>query len=373
MTQPVDRRARRWSLFAALCATLLLVVGCDDKKKGASDEAISKMYSFTQTYMPQVTKDLIEAACKEGKLDLLYANAKNTLQYIDEFHKNFPCIETNGVSNGDDENLARFFAGDKQGAPPDILVLGSEITMRTQLADKGELLKYTPTEASKFETLAPGYVYSADHQSQGILYNTNSISESDVSAIKTWKDATLLLGSAFKGKRLGMVDPHGAGGGSYVVAYVLYKEIGPDKVKSILDYLNVTIYPGSGPAVDALASGEIDLVIGNESNGFLAADKGAPVRVWYPEPRSNSYTGIGIAARAKHPNAAKLYVEFELGTYGQALKPKLFSSAPGRSDVQDTRTGTKQTWYRAPIAAFDFDVDDMTKSYQAVVAPFPEK
>jgi ABC-type Fe3+ transport system substrate-binding protein len=157
------------------------------------------------------------------------------------------------------------------------------------------------------------------------------------------------------------------------VAYVLYKEIGADNVKKILDYLQVTVYPGSGPAVNALASGELDLVIGNEFNAFAASQKGAPVQVWYPEPRSASYTALGIAAKAKHPNAAKLWIEYETSQYGNEQISKYFSMAPGRPDSNDVRPSTKESWYRAPESLYKFDIDDMIKSYDNVVAPFPSK
>jgi ABC-type Fe3+ transport system substrate-binding protein len=339
----------------------------------ANADPMAEMTSYLQKNMPKVSPDLLTAACGEGKLDILYTNVSNLSKYVDEFETYFPCIEVSAVANGDDDNLARFFAGEKQGSPPDILQLGSQVTLVEQVANKGMLQEFTPTDGDKFQSLAPGLVISTDHQAQGILYNTDAINEADVATIKTWKDMTQLLDPKFEGKRLGVVDPHGAGGGSYVVAYVLYKEIGSDNVKKILDYLKVTVYPGSGPAVNALASGELDLVIGNEFNAFAASQKGAPVQVWYPAPRSASYTALGIAAKAKHPNAAKLWIEYETSQYGNEQISKYFSMAPGRPDSKDLRPSTKESWYQPEGELYKFDVEDMIKSYDAVVAPFPSK
>ena len=353
---------------AISAAAAVLALSC-----AAHGDQMADMTSYLQQNMPKVSVDLLKAACSEGKLDILYTNVSNLSKYVDEFEKYFPCLQVSAVANGDDDNLARFFAGEKQGTPPDVLQLGSQITLVEQVAKKGMLLQYTPSDADKFQSLDPGYVISTDHQAQGILYNTDSIKDSDLAEIKTWKDATHLLDPQFKGKRLGVVDPHGAGGGSYVVAYVLYKEIGSDNVKKILDYLQVTVYPGSGPAVNALASGELDLVIGNEFNAFAASQKGAPVQVWYPEPRSASYTGIGIAAKAKHPNAAKLWIEYETSLHGNEQISNYFSMAPGRPDSNDVRPSTKESWYKAPEALYKFDIDDMIKSYDDVVAPYPSK
>jgi ABC-type Fe3+ transport system substrate-binding protein len=359
---------RRGLAVSSTAVAMALALSC-----AANADEMADMTSYLQKNMPKVSPDLLTAACSEGKLDILYTNVSNLSKYVDEFESYFPCVEVSAVANGDDDNLARFYAGEKQGTPPDILQLGSQITLVEQVAKKGMLQEFTPTDADKFQSLAPGLVISTDHQAQGILYNTDSIKETDLAAIKTWKDMTHLLDPQFKDKRLGMVDPHGAGGGSYVVAYVLYKEIGSDNVKKILDYLQVTVYPGSGPAVNALASGELDLVIGNEFNAFAASQKGAPVQVWYPEPRSASYTALGIAAKAKHPNAAKLWIEYETSQYGNEQISKYFSMAPGRPDSNDVRPSTKESWYKAPEALYKFDIDDMIKSYDNVVAPFPSK
>jgi iron(III) transport system substrate-binding protein len=359
---------RRGSAPFSGATAIFLALSCS-----AHADQMADMTSYMQQTMPKVSADLLKAACDEGKLDILYTNVSNLSKYVDEFEKHFPCIQVSAVANGDDDNIARFYASEKQGTPPDLLQLGSQITLVQQVAKKGMLQQFIPTEAEKFQTLDPGYVISTDHQAQGILYNTDSIKEGDLAAIKTWKDMTHLLDPQFEGKRLGVVDPHGAGGGSYVVAYVLNKEIGPDNVAKILKYLQVTVYPGSGPAVNALASGELDLVIGNEFNAFVASQKGAPVQVWYPEPRSASYTGIGIAAKAKHPNAAKLWLEYETSEYGNEQVSQLFSMAPGRDGAPDSRPSTKDSWYKAPAALYKFDADDMVKAYNEVVGPYPSK
>jgi iron(III) transport system substrate-binding protein len=369
----MSKRQGSAALSGGAAVLLALSLSACGDSKSPSDAQMADMTSYMQQNMPKVSVDLLKAACSEGKVDILYTNVKNLSQYADEFKKHFPCLEVSAVANGDDDNLARFYAGDKAGSPPDVLQLGSMITLVTQVAKKGMLLQWTPSEADKFESMDPGYVISTDHQAQGILYNTNSIKESDLAAIKTWKDMTHLLDPQFKGKRLGVVDPHGAGGGSYVVAYVLNKEIGADNVAKILDYLHVTVYAGSGPAVDALSSGELDLVIGNEFNAFSAADKGAPVQVWYPEPRSASYTGIGVAAKAKHPNAGKLFIEYELSEFGNEQIAKYFAMTPGRQGAMDSRPSTKKPWYKPAVEAYHFDIDDMINSYNAVVAPYPSK
>src|SRR5262245_20839112 len=90
----------------------------------AKADQMADMTSYLQQNMPKVSPDLLQAACSEGKLDILYTNVSNLSKYVDEFESYFPCLEVSAVANGDDDNLARFFAGEKQGSPPDILQLG---------------------------------------------------------------------------------------------------------------------------------------------------------------------------------------------------------------------------------------------------------
>jgi iron(III) transport system substrate-binding protein len=191
--------------------------------------------------------------------------------------------------------------------------------------------------------------------------------------IKNWSDIRLLLDPKFDGKRLGVVDPHGAGGGSYMVAYVMYKNAGPDLVAQVLKKLDVTVYAGSGPAVDALVSGETDLVFGNDFNGLQANAKGAPIQVVYPSPGSDTYPAMGIAMKAPHPNAAILFQEFIFSKAGQSLYPQILHTAPGRKDVEDTRDAAKASWYKPASEPYKYDLADMVTQYDNVVAPYPTK
>jgi iron(III) transport system substrate-binding protein len=334
---------------------------------------MKRMQDFVATEMPKVTPEILQAACNEGTVNVALDSETNYEKFADEFNDRFPCVKATTTVSEDDDNLSRFIAANNQNDPPDVMALGSDITAKEKLVDAGLMMNYVPSNDNLLHTVAPGYMYDPNHLSQGILYNTKSIKQSDVEQIKEWKDIGKLAGSEFDGKRLGVVDPHGAGGGSYMVAYIMHKEAGNDAVADVLKSRDVTVYAGSGPAVDALASGEIDLVIGNDFNGLAAYDKGAPVQVVYPSPGSNTYTAMGIAQKAAHPNAAKLWIEFIFSKTGQALYPSVLSTAPGRSDVKDSRKAAEADWYRPAKVPFDYDIGDMQASYEAVVASYPSK
>lgn len=357
------------SILAILSATL--ISSCGSSGSNAAD--IDSMQEFAKAEMPGVSPDLVQAACDEGAVNVALDAATNYERIVEAFHQQFPCIAAAPTISEDDDNLARFIAAHNQGNPPDVVSLGSDITAKEKLADAGLLAEYEPSGGSLVHSIAPGFLYSPNRLAQGIIYNTNSIKAQDIEKISTWSDIGLLSGPAFEGRRLGVVDPHGAGGGSYMVAYVLHKEAGNDVVSQVLKARDVTVYAGSGPAVDAVASGEIDLMVGNDFNALAAAENGAPLQVVYPSPGSNTYTAMGIAAKATNPNAAKLFEEFIFSKPGQALYPLELQMAPGRSDVQDTRSVAETSWYRPAAEPFDYSPEDMLKSYDAVVEPYPSK
>ena len=333
---------------------------------------LADMYAFAQAETPNVTLDVLQAACDEGEVSVSLPNLPEGELIKDEFEKVFPCITADVVVLADDDSLARFLAGVDAGDPLDIYSNGSEITMRDQVFAEDLLAEYTPSGADQFPNVVePGYFYPLAFVAQGVVYNTGSITPDMVEPIKTWKDVALMTGPAWEGKKLGMVDPHGAGGGSYVVAYVLYKELGADKLAEVLNYLEVTVYEGSGAAVDALVAGELDVLLANDLNALRAHDEGAPVQVHYPEPRSGTRSVMGIVKGATHPNAAILFEEYILSKPGQMLFPEHFGTQAARSEVPDTRPSAQEDWYVDPVEYYEFDLDDMAAAYEQVVAPFP--
>ncbi len=115
------------------------------------------------------------------------------------------------------------------------------------------------------------------------------------------------------------------------------------------------------------------MMIGNDYNALTAFNKGAPFQVVYPAPGSNSYSAMGIAAKAAHPNAAKVFIEFVFSKTGQALYPELMSNAPGRDGIKDPRPAAETDWYKPAAEQYQYTVEDMQKSYDEVVAPYPTK
>ncbi len=111
---------------------------------------------------------------------------------------------------------------------------------------------------------------------------------------------------------------------------------GKDKA---LDYLKKlaeqepVVMRGSTVRVQLAAAGEFPLVIAYANIIQYLAEKGAPID-WVPlEPAVISVNTVMAGAKASHPNAAKLFIDFTLSKEGQE-KLWDFQRIPSRSDVE---------------------------------------
>jgi iron(III) transport system substrate-binding protein len=90
---------------------------------------------------------------------------------------------------------------------------------------------------------------------------------------------------------------------------------------------------GSTVRVQLAAAGEFPLVIAYANIIQYLAEKGAPMD-WVPlEPAVISVNTVMAGAKASHPNAAKLFIDFTLSKEGQE-KLWDFQRIPSRSDVE---------------------------------------
>ena len=90
---------------------------------------------------------------------------------------------------------------------------------------------------------------------------------------------------------------------------------------------------GSTVRVQLAAAGEFPLVIAYANIIQYLAEKGAPID-WVPlEPAVISVNTVMAGAKASHPNAAKLFIDFTLSKEGQE-KLWDFQRIPSRSDVE---------------------------------------
>jgi iron(III) transport system substrate-binding protein len=105
------------------------------------------------------------------------------------------------------------------------------------------------------------------------------------------------------------------------------------------------LYSGLTILTGLLAAGEFPLVLNTYLHNVEDAKrKGAPVDWVAQDPVFTKFQPIGIGAKAAHPNAARLYVDFMLGEEGQKIIAS-FGRVPTRRGVATTAQGNDKLNY----------------------------
>jgi iron(III) transport system substrate-binding protein len=144
---------------------------------------------------------------------------------------------------------------------------------------------------------------------------------------KTWQD---LLSSKYKGK-IGMFDL-AQSGATYVFLSALGNQLGGEaQLKSYLLKLKANglhlYYNGASDELNGLASGQVNVILLQSSNGIAASETSSNVKPVFPKyvPELPSIIGIDGKAPTKVLSEAKRFATFVMSAKGQAI---MRNSAP---------------------------------------------
>ena len=172
-----------------------------------------------------------------------------------------------------------------------------------------------------------------------MAYNTERLKGSDIP--KEWTD---LLHPRFKGQLL-LADPKAAD--AYLDQWNLFLDRYGESFLTRLKDQNMRVMQGAVPATNALAAGEGLVQFPGTSQQYQALiDKGAPLKMVTPDLTSGIELKVTVThrAKAKHPNAARLFANYVLSQEGN----KVFNADPGLYSVYDLGGLPKQ--YVSPKA-----------------------
>jgi iron(III) transport system substrate-binding protein len=258
-----------------------------------------------------------EAAKQEGKL-VVYGVGNPTLYtpIRDAFMKRFAGIEVQGVDQRGRESREKVFAEQQsKNYVADVVISGTDT--QNELISAGFTEPYRAAEVDNVipELVPPGGLQSNPRTISifTIAINTNLVKPDQEP--KTWLD---VMDPKWKGK-IAMDDPRGSGPGGTIVSGIeaLY---GAEISQKLADQ-NPFFVTQSGPAFAALNRGEAAMFLSsNHTDVIEQRRQGAPVKQIKPSD------GVGITQisqslikNAPHPNAAKLWIEWNLSEEGQTL------------------------------------------------------
>jgi iron(III) transport system substrate-binding protein len=313
--------------------------------KGAGALAAASALPAFAAEMSAREKELYEAAKKEGELTWYTAHSDDvTAQALGrEFEKIYPGVKVNVVRTTAQVAFQRVTQEVRAGAMQVDVLSSTDLGHYVSLKEKNLLERYVPENAAKaidvYKNSDPdGLFYVTAAGLIGISYNTTKLKEAEVP--KTWPE---LLDPKWKDK----ISTGHPGFSGYVGTWVvtMRKLYGWDFFEKLAKN-NPQVGRSINDTVTMLNAGERIVAAGPVGTTMDSAKKGNPLAMVYPSDGSVLIIApSGIMKGVKHPNAAKLFMEYLLSPpasriwvehHGESIRPEV-NPMPGVKAAKDIK------------------------------------
>lgn len=271
---------------------------------------------------------LIEAAKKEG--ELVYYTTMTLSQskkVVDKFEKRYPFIKVELFRTGGGPLLNKILTEARGGRYAWDVVSGRGEMVLPFMENK-LLAPYRSPESGKIsaDLVDKESYWTAYYVNPYVLgYNTRQVKKEEVP--KTYEE---LLDPKWKGKKISIDNE------AYGLLSGLIRAWGKEKAVSYFRKLAAqepVPMRGNTNRVQLTMAGEYPLIIAYAPTVQRETSKGAPID-WVPlEPVAVQVNPMMLAAKAPHPNSAKLFIDFVLSGEGQKLLVG-FRRIPVREDTE---------------------------------------
>ena len=311
---------------------------------------------------------LIEAAKKEGNVSIIHGMPQDAMQGLTkEFNRIYPGISVEVERQQGLSVYEKYNTETRSGSNlRDIVMVADMAAYRKLVENKMILAHRVPNDVdipAKFKI--DGYAYLAYLTTIVVLVNDKLVTQEEGAILKNWEG---ILDPRWKG-RIGMTYPDGGASYGPLSMYLrppVAGRFGEKFLKGIATQ-QPQIYNSTATAMERLISGEIHVLFTHfESDAIPKLAKGAPIRWYAPKPTpsfGNSY--FGIAAKASHPNAAKLWLNWLMSEDGATAVNKVYASTSTLSTHKDQRNLPKTSWYMPVTETFSPDLDGWSKFQEA--------
>lgn len=271
---------------------------------------------------------IIQAARKEGEI-VWYTtmSADQSTSFMERFRRKYPFLKPSIVRLGGNALLSRISTEAKAGKSYFDVAHGTgEIVL--PLMNMGLLASYASPERKMIpDDLKDnnGFWTSVYVNSIVLGYNTHLTKGQPVPRSyddllqPRWRKRKISIDSTYVTLLQGLISAWG-------------KDKALDYLKKLAEQEPV-VMRGSTMRAQLAAAGEFPLVIAYANIIQYLTEKGAPVDWVALEPAVISVNTVMAGAKASHPNAAKLFIDFTLSKEGQE-KLWDFQRIPSRSDVE---------------------------------------
>ena len=259
--------------------------------------------------------ELIAAAKKEGRLVYYTANfAEVEQEVIKQFNKRFPEIKVEMVRAPGGQLITRVKTEAAAGKLVADVVDHSD---RALMIGQVDLFQdYAPPNGADYraDAIISPKLWPRATIAWSIAYNSALLKNPPTS----WMDLTK---PEYGPKKIGQVIA-ASGGTTWTRVMFERQVLGEDYWKKQAA-TNPVLYPSGAPTSDSLVRGEILMAPLLYNIVYTKMKDGAPIKIFFPPEGSpvNPYAS-GIPKTAAHPNAAKLFLNWNLSVEGQTYMIK---------------------------------------------------
>jgi iron(III) transport system substrate-binding protein len=309
-------------------------------------------------------KKLYDAAvaAKESEVNLYSSiNEQEAGPLLEIWAKQYPTIKANYIRASESALISRILT-EAQANKNNFDVVAT--TSSHQLGPAGLALKYFPPNvvAKVPESVRDkdGLWFSIYTNWNVVQFNTNKVKKGDITRYEDF------LKPQFKGQIV--IDDSDVEWYQGLVASMGQQQA-DDLIKNIVKTNGVTVIDGHGTVSDKVVAGEFAVALNNYVNQPERAKRqGAPTEWVAIEPVTIITAGkVAVAAKAPHPNAAKLMANFLASTEGQkylATRGRQITRSDVPQDPPDLLKGISKT-YTAPVLP-TAEQAELTKKFKSL-------
>lgn len=292
---------------------------------------------------PADYKDVIAGAQKEGKV-VVYSStdAASAEPLLKGFRAAYPGVEVEYNDLNTSEIYNRFISETAANAGTGDVLWSSAMDLQMKLVGDGYAQSYKSPEAGKLPSWAvfKDLAYGTTLEPVVFAYNKRLLPANEVP--KTHDDFTRIISSdkqRFAGK-VATYDPEKSGLGFLFVTQDAKLDKNFWDLAKALGGGTGRFYTSSGAMMEKISSGEH--VLGYDMIGsyvVLRKKKDADLEMVFPQDYTLGFSRIAFVSKsAKHPNAAKLFLDYMLSQKGQTILANEADLFAVREDVQGEST-----------------------------------
>src|ERR1044071_1467617 len=278
--------------------------------------------------LAQTNPSVIEAAKKERQV-VYYTTMTldQSKQTVDQFEKKYPFLKVTLFRTGGGPLLNKIMT-EARGGRYDWDVVVGRGEMVTPLVERKLLASYRSPESKAIDTQLvdnEGYWTAYYVNSYVLGWNTKQIKREDVP--KTYE---ALITPRWKGGQISLDTE------AYGMMEGLKRAWGKEKALNWfkrLAALDPVLKRGNTERVQLVVAGEYPLIIAYNQTIQRLASRGAPIDWIALDPAVTQVNPAMIAAKAPHPNAARLFYDYILSKEGQE-QLRTYQRIPVRKDVE---------------------------------------